>query len=42
MSRGIMYILAPSDIGNSIRAGVPKFGIEPDPKIATLVGKAVP
>jgi hypothetical protein len=34
-----MYILAPSDIGRPIRAGVP---IEPDPKIATLVGKAVP
>jgi hypothetical protein len=32
--------LAPSYIVDAIRAGAPKFGFKPDPKIATLAGRA--
>jgi integrase len=34
--------LAPSYIADVIRAGAPKFGFNPDPKIATLATKGVP
>jgi hypothetical protein len=34
--------LAPSYIADAIRAGAPKFGFTPDPKIATLAMKATP
>jgi integrase len=34
--------LAPSYIADAIRAGAPKFGFTPDPKIATLVVKTTP
>ena len=34
--------LAPSYIANAIRAGAPKFGFKPNPKIATLATKGVP
>jgi integrase len=33
--------LAPSYIADAIRAGAPKFGFKPDPKLATLVGKGM-
>ena len=32
--------LAPSYVSDAIRAGAPKFGFKPDPKLATLAGKA--
>jgi integrase len=34
--------LAPSYIADAIRAGAPKFGFKPNPKIATLATKGVP
>jgi integrase len=34
--------LAPSYIVDAIRAGAPKFGLKPDPKIATFAAKAAP
>jgi integrase len=34
--------LAPSYIADAIRAGAPKFRFKPNPKIATLAGKAAP
>jgi integrase len=34
--------LAPSYIADAIRAGAPKFGFKPDPKLTTLAGKALP
>jgi integrase len=34
--------LAPSYIADAIRAGAPKFGFKPNPKIATLATKRVP
>jgi hypothetical protein len=34
--------LAPSYIADAIRAGAPKFGFTPDPKITTLAVKATP
>jgi integrase len=34
--------LAPSYVADAIRAGAPKFGFTPDPKIATLATKAAP
>jgi hypothetical protein len=33
---------APSSIADTIRAGAPKFGFEPDPRIAVLATKSVP
>ena len=34
--------LAPGYIADAIRAGAPKFGFKPDPKMAMLVGKVAP
>jgi hypothetical protein len=34
--------LVPSYIADGIRAGALKFGFKPEPKIASLAGKAAP